>query len=177
MLVGGVLTPIYAEVRQTQDFDCVIDLSITDVTLAKLQKVFIKHKFQPFTTWKEVFTSGVMSGFITILSPIEQFKVDINIRKESSENPFEQLAYLAFPRRIRIKMREIECWAQTKEDFILAKLVYGGYQDYKDALACYIRYTDSLDKEYLSHNARNLGVEEYWQAVLAQQPVDSVFPE
>jgi hypothetical protein len=171
------LTPIYAEVRQTQDFDFVIDLSMLDTMLSNLQQLFIKHKFQAFTSWKDVFTSGLMAGFITILSPIDQFKVDINLKKDSPINVYEQLADIAFPRRVRIKLGETECWAQTKEDFILAKLVYGGYQDYKDALACSLRFKESLDREYIDPLARDLGVEEYWQAVLRQSPVDSVFPE
>ncbi len=177
MLVGGVLTPLYAEVRQTQDFDFVIELEMSEANLHRLQQLFVKYKFQPFNTWKEAFSSGLMRGFLTRLSPIEQFKVDINIKKETPENTIEQLRIISFPRRVRIKMRDVECWAQTKEDFILVKLVYGGYQDYKDALSCFMRFKERLDRVFLNKEAQELGVQEYLHAIIEQKPVDAVFPE
>ncbi len=43
----------------------------------------------------------------------------------------------------------MECWVTSKEVFILSKLVYGGWQDYTDALGCWLRFEKKLDLNYL----------------------------
>ena len=46
----------------------------------------------------------------------------------------------------------------SKEDFILSKLVFGGWQDYSDALGCWLRFKDELDKEYLELKSKDLEI-------------------
>ena len=62
-------------------------------------------------------------------------------------------------RRVREKIFGIKCGVTSKEDFILSKLVNGGWQDYTDALGCWLRFQDELDKEYLGLFSEELEVQ------------------
>ena len=53
-----------------------------------------------------------------------------------SKNRYKQIGPIALKRRVRIDLSDKECWVTSKEDFILSKLVFGGWQDYSDALGC-----------------------------------------
>jgi hypothetical protein len=90
---------------------------------------------------------------------------------------YEIMKKLSFENRKRISIQNIDCWATSKEDFILSKLVYGGYQDYKDTLACWIRYTSDLDKTYLEENARNLQVEQEFHYLVEKVTASEAFSD
>ena len=64
-----------------------------------------------------------------------------------------------------------------QRNFIPAKLLYKGYQDYKDALACWIRYQTELDIQFLEVSAKVLKVSKELHLLMQQKPVDSVFPD
>lgn len=55
MLVGRVLTPIYAESRQTQDIDLLIKIEDSLKLRLTLRQKLKEKKFQPFTNWEDVF--------------------------------------------------------------------------------------------------------------------------
>jgi len=78
---------------------------------------------------------------------------------------------------VRVRYKTTEFWAQSKEDFIIAKLVYGGYLDYKDAFACWTRFEEDLDVEYLSETAYELGVEDVWESLKEKKPVGDAIPD
>ena len=46
----------------------------------------------------------------------------------------------------------------SKEDFILSKLVFGGWQDYSDALGCWLRFQGELDENYLDLLSKDLDI-------------------
>jgi hypothetical protein len=144
-----------------------------------LHQFFQKHKFQPLTNWNDVFLTWNSNHFIQILDPEGIVKLDINI---ASSNPlnisiYEKIKFIALNNRKRYNFNGIKCWIQGKEDFILSKLVYAGYQDYKDALACWIRHNQTLNTNYLSKNAKNLGISEVYQALIQKNAVEEVFPD
>ena len=68
------------------------------------------------------------------------------------------MSAIALDRRVRRKLFEIECWVASKEDFILSKLVFGGWQDYADALGCWMRFNKELDRDYLLKISKDLGI-------------------
>ncbi|MBY8986160.1 MAG: hypothetical protein KGD65_13875 [Candidatus Lokiarchaeota archaeon] len=41
----------------------------------------------------------------------------------------------------------------------MSKLVFGGWQDYTDALGCWLRFQDELDKNYLELNSKELEIQ------------------
>nr|MDO8086015.1 hypothetical protein [Candidatus Sigynarchaeum springense]MDO8119164.1 hypothetical protein [Candidatus Sigynarchaeota archaeon] len=55
MIVDGVLTPLYAQSRMTQDIDVVLQLSITESSKQILIAHFSEHGFKTFTNWDDAF--------------------------------------------------------------------------------------------------------------------------
>jgi hypothetical protein len=179
ILVGGVLTPIYAESRQTQDIDIVAQIQVSQENKEILIKIFEEHQFQPLISWEDTFVDWKSTKFIQFLDKSESIKIDLVLMDSSvkSKKSREILKKLSIDNRKRIFIQEIACWATSKEDFILSKLVYKGYQDYKDALACWIRHNNELDKVYLEENARNLQVEEEFLYIVKEVAASDVFSD
>lgn len=179
MLVGGVLTPIYAESRQTLDVDILVHIQINEQNKKVLTRVLEKHGFQPVLSWEDTFLDWKSLKYIQFLDRRGLVKIDVVFLDSLSKGKtiHEMMKTLTFSNRDRITIQGIDCWATSKEDFILSKLVYRGYQDYKDALACWVRYNQELDTEYLEKNAVHLQVEQELQYIVQTIPVDDVFPD
>ncbi|HME50620.1 MAG TPA: hypothetical protein VKM55_00245 [Candidatus Lokiarchaeia archaeon] len=179
MIVGGALVPFYAEMRQTSDIDLVIQLSLTGKTKNMLIEQLVANQFTPFTTWNDTFLEWPRQSFVTFLDARSMIKIDMNLLKnvEQSTNKYMQIGILAMKRRVQIDYLGILCWAQSKEDFILAKLVYEGYQDYRDALACWIRYEEEMDVDYLRNTCKMLSINDLLDAIMEKKPVEDVFPD
>jgi hypothetical protein len=77
MVVGGALTPLYAEARQTQDIDVVLSLEISNYSRNVLVAEFKKHDFQPFTNWDDTFHEWPNIGFFTVLDSSGIIKIDV----------------------------------------------------------------------------------------------------
>ncbi len=179
MVVGGTLTPLYSQARQTNDIDTVIALDLDNPHLSRFKQFMMMEGFQPFTNWDHAIQNWPMNDFITLIIPDNPIKLDINVIRNDavSGSPYTSIGVLAMKRRERISLENIEFWAQSKEDFILAKLVYQGIQDYKDAISCFIQFEDVLDEAYLLKNAGVLGVAKYLNLLMKKEPVDVVFPD
>lgn len=181
MIVGGVLTPLYAETRYTSDLDIVLSINPENVDLGSFRAFLTTSRFQPFTSWNDALDNWPDVVFFTMLAPDNPVKVDVNILREDQgptpPSPYTRVGILALPRRTRITVGDLSFWAQSKEDFILAKLVYQGIQDYTDALACYLRNQKTLDVAYLKTTADELDVVMYLTGLLEQRPVSDIFPE
>jgi hypothetical protein len=156
-----------------------IEIQFTDEHLTLLSSELQKYKFQPFTTWKDTFLDWTTTHFITFLDPSGTLKIDLNLTNENEipKNPYEKIRILAISNRVKVKFFDIDCWAQSKEDFILGKLVYAGIQDYNDALACWIRFEEHLDQQYLDEKSKELDVENYWKMLKEKKPVEQVYPD
>ncbi len=118
-------------------------------------------------------------GNLALLDPAQKIKIDINLitATTNTSDVYERIGILAMPRRVRKSFLGKECWIQSREDFIFAKIVNGGIQDYKDALACWMKFGETLDVDYLYATTGELGVRDYFQAIQRGDPVDQVFPE
>ena len=66
---------------------------------------------------------------------------------------------IGLKKRVREKIFGIECWVTSKEDFILSNLVFGGDQNYADALGCCLRFQNELEKDYLEFVSSQLDLE------------------
>jgi hypothetical protein len=97
-------------------------------------------------------------------------KYDNHIIERSSGNKYKKIGPIGLKRRVREKVFNIECWVASKEDFIMSKLVYGGWQDYTDALGCWMRFSKTLDLPYLNKISLNLGVQKEFK--LLQSGID-----
>lgn len=55
--------------------------------------------------------------------------------------------------------------------------MYGGFQDYRDALACYNRLKEDIDLVELNKKAIILGCKDILDAIVEKTPVDQIFPD
>ncbi|MEE9379490.1 MAG: hypothetical protein V3V33_15800 [Candidatus Lokiarchaeia archaeon] len=97
-------------------------------------------------------------------------KFDNYIIDQKSLSKYKKIGPLGLKRRHRINFAGIECWVASKEDYILSKLVFGGWQDYSDALGCWLRFQNDLDKDYLEINSNQLDIHKEY--VLLRSGID-----
>ena len=155
-LVGGILVNIYSDFRITRDIDVVIDLKPNAIDLANYISLLEKHEFNPLQDWKTTLIIAKETNIIQFLDKSDTVRYDNHIILKSSRNKYQKMGQIGLKRRIRQKIFGIECWVTSKEDFILSKLVFGGWQDYSDALGCWLRFQDDLDLEYLELISKEL---------------------
>lgn len=158
-LVGGILTSIYSETRSTTGIDFVVDIFSLNLSLANYISLLQKNEFFPFQDWPTTIALAKNTRIVQYLDKQERIKLDNYIIDKDNRSKYKRIGPIALERRIRIKFVDIECWAASKEDFILSKLVFGGWQDYSDALACWIRFSNDLDILYLDKIGKELGIQ------------------
>ncbi|MHA1731520.1 MAG: hypothetical protein ACTSU5_06235 [Promethearchaeota archaeon] len=178
IVVGGTLTPIYAQPRQTQDIDFVIQIDLEGPSLAILRNGLERAGFKPFSTWEAAFLDVSTAFFTNFLDPGGLVKVDLTFVPVNlaPASVYQKLGPVEMANRERVSLYGVECWAQSKEDFIISKLVFGGVQDYNDALACYLRFRQELDLSRVEAVLSDLGVgKRQWKAIVDNKQVDEVF--
>lgn len=176
-VVGGTLTSSYAQARQTQDIDFVIKILVEGNVKQSLGEKLNEAGFQPFSTWESTLEGLEENHFLNFLDPSGLVKIDLSVIPVHPRNKYERLGPLELERRIRADIFGVNCWIQSKEDFILSKLVYGGIQDYRDALGCWIRYSGKFDLNYLENQARIFNVEREFESLRKETPVEKMFPD
>ena len=72
-------------------------------------------------------------------------------------DPHDQQVFL---RKRKKRMDGHYYWVVSLEDFVLQKLKVGRPRDFEDATSVTDRFRDTLDREYLEHWARRIGVVE-----------------
>ena len=157
-LVGGILTSIYSDTRSTTDIDFVVDIFSANLTLDNYILLLQQNEFFPFQDWPTTIALAKKTRIVQYLDKQERIKLDSYIIDEDMKSKYKRIGPIALKRRIRVNFADIECWAASKEDFILSKLVFGGWQDYSDALACWIRFNNTLDILYLDKISEELGI-------------------
>ena len=169
-LVGGILVNIYSDFRITRDIDVVIDLKPNAIDLANYISLLEKHEFNPLQDWKTTLIIAKETNIIQFLDKSDTVRYDNHIILKSSRNKYQKMGQIGLKRRIRQKIFGIECWVTSKEDFILSKLVFGGWQDYSDALGCWLRFQEDLDKDYLETTSIELDIKK--EFVLLKSGID-----
>jgi hypothetical protein len=159
-LVGGILVNIYSDFRTTRDIDIVIDLQSADITLSDYILLLEQNNFHPLQDWETTLILGRETNIIQFLDESDTVRYDNHIIIKSSKNKYKKMGPIGLKNRVREKIFGIECWVTSKEDFILSKLVFGGWQDYTDALGCWLRFPEELDKTYLEKISKELGIQQ-----------------
>ena len=157
-LVGGILVNLYSDFRITRDIDIVVDLKSTGITLPNYISLLEKNNFHPLQDWKTSLILAKETDIIQFLDKNDMVRYDNHIIVKSPINKYKKMGPIGLKSRVREKIFGIECWVTSKENFILSKLVFGGWQDYTDALGCWLRFQDDLDKEYLELISKELEV-------------------
>ena len=158
-LVGGILTSIYSETRFTQDIDFVVDIISVNINLETYILLLQDNDFFPIQDWNTTTILARETNIIQYLDKQERINLDNYIIDKSNKSKYKRIGPIALKRRIRVEFDDIKCWATSKEDFILSKLVFGGWQDYSDALGCWMRFNDLIDLLYMDRTSKKLGIQ------------------
>ena len=157
-IVGGILSNLYAVFRLTQDIDFVIDIQSQNITLKEYFTILQNYDFIPVQKWDKAEILAQESNLLQYFDKNQRVKFDNYIIDRNSQNPYSRLGPIGLKRRTREKLFGITFWVASKEDYILSKLVFGGWQDYSDALGCWMRFSESLDLNYLASTSKELNV-------------------
>ena len=157
-IVGGVLTSIYSETRFTQDIDFVVDIYPVNHSIETYIELLKKYKFFPYQDWNTTTSLATATQLIQYLDEQEKIKFDNYIIDRQNPSKYKRISPKALKRRVRVILSGIECWATSKEDYILSKLIFGGWQDYSDALGCWMRFDEEFDIQYMEEVSKELGI-------------------
>lgn len=158
-LVGGILVNLYSDFRITRDIDIAIDLESSDITLEDYISLLERNNFHAFQDWRTTLVLARETNIIQFLDKSDTVRYDNHIIVKFSNNKYKKMGSIGLKKRVREKIFGIKCWVTSKEDFILSKLVFGGWQDYSDALGCWLRFQNELDKSYLKLNSNQLDIQ------------------
>jgi len=158
-LVGGILVNIYSDFRITRDIDLVIDFQSSNFRIEDYVIVLKQKDFFPFQDWNTTTYLARETKLIQFLDKTETVKYDNHIIDKFTKSKYKKLGPISLKRRVKETLFGVECWVASKEDFILSKLIYGGWQDYSDALGCWMRFKHALDVQYMSIISKELGIQ------------------
>ena len=157
-LVGGILVNIYSIFRITQDIDFVVDIHSQRIDIKQYISILKGYFFIPIQDWHQAESLAQETQIIQYFDQNERVKFDNYILDRVSQSKYKRIGPIALKRRVRDKIFNIDCWVASKEDFIISKLVFGGWQDYSDALACWMRFSSDLDVKYMEEFSKELGI-------------------
>ncbi|MHA1670720.1 MAG: hypothetical protein ACTSV5_09090 [Promethearchaeota archaeon] len=158
-LVGGILVNIYSDFRITRDIDLVIDFQASNFRIEDYIIVLKKNDFFPFQDWNTTKVLARETKLIQFLDKTETVKYDNHIIDKFNKSKYKKIGSISLKRRVKETLFGVECWVASKEDFILSKLIHGGWQDYSDALGCWMRFNQALDVQYMSIISKELGIQ------------------
>jgi hypothetical protein len=161
LLVGSLASGVYGEPRLTHDIDVVVDLRPEQV--AGLCEAFPASDYYVSEHAAREAVAG--RGQFNVIHPASGNKIDFMIarrdawgRSQVSRRRREQI----LPGR--------PGYTAAPEDVIVGKLWYyreGGSEKHLRDIAAMLQVSgDEIDKEYIDHWTRQLGLEEQWRAVL-----------
>ncbi len=169
-LVGGILVSIYSETRTTQDIDFVVDIYPVNHNVDTYIGLLKKNEFFPFQDWISATELAKDIHLLQFLDKQQIIKFDNYIINRKSISKYNLLGPIGLKRRARINFAGIDCWITSREDYIMSKLVFGGWQDYSDALGCWLRFQNELDKDYLELVSKQLDINQEY--ILLKSGID-----
>ncbi len=146
-LVGGATLPLLGAPRSTFDVDVIARINKSHVPgLVK----YLKSK-DFLASEADIVAALNEKTHCTIDYKEPPYRIDLRGAYGTGEdwtiNRSKELKYLGMKVRV-----------QSPEDAIANKLLFGGEQQFEDALAIYVRQLPSLDTEYLKEVCTKLGV-------------------
>lgn len=113
MITGSYAMSAYGEIRMTRDIDIVIQLG--EEKLAKFVEVF---EGDYYLSKDSVLRAIRSRSMFNIINQAHVGKIDCIIQKDTA------FARESFGRRFKVSVADIEFWTTTKEDLVLAKLLW-----------------------------------------------------
>ena len=166
-LVGGVLVNIYTVFRTTQDIDFVVDIESQGLTVEEYVSYLEEGNFNPLQDWETAIELAKENKMLQYFDKSNYVKFDNYLIDRVSSSKYKKIGPIGLKRRVRKELYGKECWVLTKEDFILSKLVFGGWQDYADALGCWLRFKEALDLNYLRKMSKKLHITNEFELLIS----------
>ena len=166
-LVGGILVNLYSDFRTTRDIDLAIDFSTANIKSNEYIDLLPDNNFFPYQDWQSTKIIAQETNLIQFLDKTESIRYDNHIILKFSMNKYNKIGALSLNNRVRENIFGIECWVTSKDDFLLSKLVYGGWQDYTDALGCWLRFKNELNISYLKQGSKKLNIEREFNLLIS----------
>jgi hypothetical protein len=155
---GSLSSSLYGQPRATNDADIII--APTQEQLDKLLKSLKTGYYISNEAAIEAMKNRLM---FNVIDNKLGWKADLIFRKDSPHQLSE------FNRRIRAKLMGIDLWILSPEDVILSKLDWakesGSDLQFRDVFGVVKSQWNNLDWDYLSHWAKELGVEKNLESV------------
>jgi hypothetical protein len=163
-VVGSFASSIWGESRLTQDIDIVVDLKQGHVP--QICTAFPNPEFYvSATAVREAVDRG--SQF-NVLNPSSGNKLDFMV----SGTTAWVLAQLNRSKQVPI-FPDLDVRVAAPEDVILGKLIYyregGSEKHLRDITGILTLSSRLVDREYVARQARQLGVDDLWEAILNSQ--------
>jgi hypothetical protein len=162
MITGSVASSIQGEPRSTHDIDLVVQIP-TDAIANLLSEFPLPDFLLQDNAVREAVEKKSM---FNLLSLTDGEKVDF---WQLTDDPFD---LSRFARRQSLAIGKLNVHVSAPEDTILAKLRWsklsgGSDKQLKDAMHVYEVQGANLDRDYLDHWAKQLGVEDAWRDIVA----------
>ncbi len=161
MVVGSFASATYGEPRLTHDIDIVVQLA--EKQIGNLVGAFPSPEF--YVSESAVREAISQRGQFNVIHPSSGNKIDFMIARNDAWGRSQ------FARRIRRSiLPDRETYVAAPEDVILGKLWYfqeGGSDKHLRDITGILKVSgDEIDRDYIAHWAKQLGVTKPWQAVL-----------
>lgn len=157
VLIGAWALVAWGRPRATNDLDFLVLVNEED--LENLQQKMIHAGMELDETWQE--WNPLLRGF-QLRFQSQGITVDLLRPRDLHDRQ-------VFQRKRKKRMDRHYYWVVSAEDFILQKLKVGRPRDFEDVVSVIERLRKKLDREYLEHWARQLGVMEEFNYIMASK--------
>lgn len=155
MITGSYAMSAYGEIRMTRDIDIVIQLS--EGMLTKFVEVF---DGEYYISKDSVLRAVRSRSMFNIINQAHGGKIDCIVQKDTA------FARESFGRRFKVSVLGIEFWTTTKEDLILAKLMWAKDTRSEMQIRDIANLTESeYDSDYVTKWIANMDLAGIWTEV------------
>lgn len=160
MIAGSLASSYHGEPRSTNDIDLVIDPTADQL------EAFVASFSEDYYVSPEAAREALRQrGMFNVIDLTGGWKADFILRKT---RPF---SVEEFGRRIPARIFDESVSVVTPEDAILSKLEWsresGSQRQYRDALGVAVLHWTNLDRSYLTHWGRELGISSLLEQLMA----------
>lgn len=155
MITGSYAMSAYGEIRMTRDIDIVIQLNEEEI------ENFVAAFDGDYYISKDSVLRAIRSrSMFNIINQAHGGKIDCIIQKDTA------FARESFSRRFKVSVLDIEFWATTKEDLMLAKLMWAKDTRSEMQIRDIANLTESeYDSEYVNKWLVNMDLADIWAVV------------
>ena len=155
MVTGSLAMSVYITPRMTMDIDVVIEIRSNDAE--RFANQFLDGYYVNPNSIRRAIDNRSM---FNIVNQVQSVKIDCIPRKD------DEFSRERFKRRVMVSIDDVKFWAITKEDLILAKLIWASESHSEVQFRDISNLVDSgYDLEYVNHWSERLHLDDTWKAL------------